>query len=232
MTDLTIIYITANKLTDFFAENIRTELKKAAGDIPIISISKKPVNLGTNIVMDGPCSLYNEYKETLIGVKEAETKYVAICEDDSLYTSAHFAHVPQPNTFEFNVGCWGVYTWSNPVIYSMKFRKNHNALMCERDLYIKAMKERLTKYPDENNYPQRYWGEPGRYEKGLGITVNAVREFTSNPPIVRFSHEQDCFGWQAMGKTKKHGDIRAYDIPYWGKADELLKRIYGRVQAE
>ena len=88
MKDITIIYITANKLTDSFAKNIRKELLKAAGEIPIISVSKKPLKFGVkNLVFPGEASIYNEYKETLAGVKEAKTKYVAICEDDSLYSS-------------------------------------------------------------------------------------------------------------------------------------------------
>ena len=227
MNDITIIYITANKINDAFAKNIRQELLKAAQGLPIISVSKKPIKFGLkNLVFPGKASIYREYKETLAGVKEAKTKYIAIAEDDSLYTPDHFAHIPHPGTFEFNIACWGIFTWVIPPIYNLKFRENHNELVCERDLYIEAMDEHFLKYPDENNYPSKFFAEPGRYEKQLGVKKHAVTDFMSNPPIVRFSHEQ-CYGWATMGNLKKMGPIRAYDIPYWGSADNLLKRIYG-----
>lgn len=228
MNNITIIYITANRLTDTFAENVRKELLKAAGDIPIISVSKKPIKFGIkNLVFPEKASIYHEYKETLAGVKEAKTKYIAICEDDSLYTPNHFAHIPAPGSFDFNIGCWGIYTWIRPAIYNLKYRRNHNELVCERDLYIDAMEERFKKYPDENNYPNRYFGEPGRYEDPLGVSQHLTGEFISEPPIIRLSHDQDCYGWKLLGKRKKMGPIQAYDIPYWGSAEKLLKKIYG-----
>lgn len=228
MNDITIIYITANKIDQTFAENVRRELVKAAGGLPIISVSKKPLNFGTkNLCFPGEASVYNEYKETYLGVKEAKTKYIAIAEDDSLYTPAHFAHIPQPDTFEFNIGCWGIFSWIKPPIYNLKYRHNHNELICERDLYIATMEERYAKYPDSKNYPRHFFGEPGRYERALGVKEHKIGEFMTDPPIIRISHEGDCYGWQAMGTRKKMGPIKAYDVPYWGKASELLERIYG-----
>jgi hypothetical protein len=230
MNDLTIIYITANKIDESFAERVRAELKKAAGNIPIVSVSKKPLNFEVNLCFSGKASVYNEYKETYLGAREAKTKYIAIAEDDSLYSPAHFAHTPRPDTFEFNISCWGIYTWIKPPVYSMKYkRRNHNALICERDLYVKTMEERFAKYPDPKNYPTQVFAEPGRYEKQLGVTTHKSDVFTTNPPIIRFSHEEDCYGWKAMGKRKKLGDIQAYDIPYWGRTTDLLARIYGKI---
>jgi hypothetical protein len=89
------------------------------------------------------------------------------------------------------------------------------------------MEERFEKYPDENNYPKNYFAEPGRYESALGVTKHGVTSFTSDPPIVRFSHNEDCYGWRALGNRKRMANIRAFDIPYWGSADKLLERIYG-----
>ena len=227
MNDITIIYITANKINDFFAENIRKELIKAAAGIPIISVSKKPLNFGVkNLCFPGKTCIYNEYKETYLGVREAKTKYVAIAEDDSLYTPAHFAHIPTPETFDYNIACWGIFTWVRPPTYNLKYRRNHNALVCERDLYIKAMEERLSKYPNEENSPPKF-AEPGRYDHSLGVPIHKIGEFTSNPPIVRFSHTDDCYGFKAMGTLKGMADIKAFDIPYWGRADKLLEKIYG-----
>ena len=65
MNDLTIIYISANRIDEGFAYRVREELLKAAKGIPIISVTKKPLSFGKqNLVFPGECSIYNEYKET------------------------------------------------------------------------------------------------------------------------------------------------------------------------
>ena len=50
MKDLTIIYLTANQTPEVFAEYQRKILLEAIGDTPLISISRKPLNFGTNLL--------------------------------------------------------------------------------------------------------------------------------------------------------------------------------------
>ena len=69
MNDLTIIYYTANHISDYFMANTKKQLIRAIGDAPIISVSQKPMKLGKNIcVGDIGRSGYNLYKQILIGV--------------------------------------------------------------------------------------------------------------------------------------------------------------------
>lgn len=237
MADLTIIYYTANYLDEhnpYFLKNTKKQLIEAAGDFPIISVSQKPIDLGQNIcVGDIGRSHLNVYWQILVGCKAAKTKYVAMAEDDILYSYAHFhTYVPKENKFAFDMSKWSIFTWTKPPLFS--FRSNRrvvNSLISKRDMLVEAMEERFARLEELRKQGKkeekiiRYWGDPGRYESYLGVTVREVEEFWTTDPNIVFSHP-DAFGYLSRGTHKKLGDIRAIEIPHWGKAEDVLKLYY------
>ncbi|MBI2009515.1 hypothetical protein HYS84_03900 [Candidatus Saccharibacteria bacterium] len=227
MSDLTAIYYTANIISDYFAQNVREQLLKAIGDLPLISVSKKPLDFGrgsTNIcVGDTPRSQVNIYRQALIGAKAAKTKYIAMAEDDVLYSPAHFKYRSPPGVFFYNVGAWGMFTWSEPLFTcKLNGRRNLSGLICERDLFIEAMEERFSLWPDDNKIDKSIFGEPGKYDKQLGTTSHPTEVFYANPPNIVFSH-QTALSFEGLGTRKRAGQIRATEIPYWGTAEKILK---------
>lgn len=221
MNDLTIVYYTANEVKDDFAEYIRGILEEAADMTPIISISKQPIQLGENFIDDNPRSHFSIYWQALTGAKLATTKYIALAEDDVLYSSEHFEYRPSSGKFAYNLGMWGIYTWVIPAMFSWKGRRNLSQLICERELFIEAMEERFAKYPLGTPVNAGIWAEPGKYESQLGVTVRESETFFSQPANIMFSHEE-ALGFQNLGKRKRLGELRAYSIPYWGDAEEML----------
>lgn len=223
MADLTIIYYTANVINDYFSKNIQKQLLEAKGDLPLISVSKKPMELGQNIcVGDTPRNHVNTYRQATIGAKQARTKYIAMAEDDVLYSAEHFKQRPKDGFFAYNIANWGIYSWTNPPVFSWKGRKNLFSMICERELFIEAMEERFAMYPLDKDVPAESWAEPGKYEGILGITIRKTQEFYTNPPNIVFSHEEAlAFGY--LGTRKKLGDLRAVEIPYWGTAEKIMK---------
>ena len=222
MIDLTIIFYTANSFENKLSVGVRENLFKVAGDYPITSVSQKPMDFGKNICVGEIGKSYrNLYRQILIGVKAAETEYVAMAEDDCLYTEEHFKKYRPKNGFAFNMAKWSFYTRVKPPMYSVKYGKATCAMIAPRKLLIEALEERYAKYPDDNNYPARLWGEPGRYEEQLGITVRPTEEFWTCDPIVVFSHE-NALGFGDLGARK--GYMRACDVAYWGKAEDLMKK--------
>lgn len=230
MNDLTIIYLTANKLSDHFRKNMQVQLEIASGDSEIITVSKQPLEFPFNqpgsIIFNTPSTHINIYREALAGVKNAETKYIAIAEDDVLYSPEHFKYRPKnEGHFAYNISCWMIYTWVKPAIFSHRIlgsRRNHGMLICERDLYIKAFEERFAKYSDDSKINNAIWAEPGKYEKNLGVTEYPTETFYTNPPNIMFSHD-DGLSNNTLGHKKRLGELRALEIPYWGKAEEVLK---------
>lgn len=211
MSDMTCVFYTAQVIEDKFFKAVMDQLIKASGDIPLIIIP-----------LEDPAkrSHFQIYRQALQGAKRATTKYIACCEDDQLYSPAHFKYRPKKKPFAYNLGYWGIYTWQDPPIYNYKGRRNLGNLICEREAFIEAMQERFAKHPDPQEDIKDIWAEPSKYERQLGITVREAEDFWSNPPNIKFSHPTELsFG--ALGTRKRAGELRATEIDYWGKASDV-----------
>lgn len=232
--DLTIIYYTANKNSAYFMANTQRYLLKAIGDTPIVTVSFKPTLIGrscTNICIgEQKRSNYTIYKQILIGAQEAKTKYVAMAEDDMLYSPEHFAYRPPDDaTFSYDINKWSLFSWVSPPIFSYRVRKLMNSLITTKTALVKTLEERYAKYPVLDNIdPQlfkMYWGEPGRFENHLGITPLKTEEYSSPVPNIMFS-TSEALGFLDLGVRKAHNKIRADKVEPWGTAEEVLK-LYG-----
>ena len=222
-SDITIIFYTSNHISDYFMGNILDNLKKATEGIPIISVSHKPMDLGTNICVGNMNrSPYSIYKQILIGAKEAKTKYVATAEDDVLYTPWSFEHRPKDDVASYDVNKWSIFTWSKPALFSHRQRRTMTNMICTRDLMVKTLEERYEKYPEEVDIPYHRWCEPGRYEKHIKVSPVKNETYMSNMPSVVFS-TPEALGYGNLGHRKRHSRIRATAIPYWGEAESILK---------
>ena len=224
MSDLTIIFYTANHISDHFMVNVTKQLKRAAGDYPIISVSQKPMALGQNIcVGDIGRSVYNIYKQVLIGAKAAKTKYVATAEDDVLYPDNYFAHRPEDGVFAYDMNKWSIFTWVKPPFFSYRERRTMTNLTVTRDALIETLEERFEKYPDPDKIPAHYWGEPGRYEGRMGLTEVKDERYRSYIPSIVFSTEE-ALAYANLGSRKRHSIIRATALWGWDiNAEEALK---------
>lgn len=222
MQDLTVIYLTANQIPEFFAEYQRKTLKEAAGNYPIISLSRKPLDFGTNILQVGPKCADTIYREMLRGAKLATTPYVAVAEDDTFYPKEHFNfYRPEKDTFAYNQNRFSLFTWGVPT-YSWRNRKSNATLIAPRELLIEALEERFKKYPE--SIPERIVGELGRpmVERNLGVTIRKSVEVFSEISVIQVNHDRGSDD-RARRHRKALGPIKAYDIPHWGRAEDLIK---------
>lgn len=241
--DLTIIYYTANYLDEtnpYFLAQTKKQLIEAADGLPIVIVSQKPTHFGPNstnvVVGDIGRSHLNIYKQILIGCKAASTPYVAMAEDDILYSYEHFHsgdYLPPKDTFMYDMNKLSLFTWTKPPLFS--FRHNRmvvNQLIAPREMLIEAMEERfqrLEKLIAEGRKIEdiiKNWGDPGRYERNLGVTPRKTDNFMSTCPSIVFTHEY-AYGYQFNhGKKKRLGDLRIIEVPYWGRAENVLSRFY------
>lgn len=240
--DLSIVYYTSNWLetaNPYFLNNTKNQLLKAADGLPIISVSHKPMDFGHNIcVGDIGRSHLNIYRQILRGCQEAWTDYVAMAEDDILYSHEHF-HPEIPDRwkgrdmFIYDMAKLSIFTWTNPPLLSFRNKRRVvNHLIVPRLMMIEYLNERF----DRINYLIRtsgrgedywikYWGDPGRYDTILGVKPREVDEIFSDVPGIVFTHEH-AFGYLNHGRRKRLGDIRIIEVPYWGKAEDLLRLYY------
>ena len=233
--DSTIIYYTSNFLDEtnpYFLENTKNQLLKAVDKLPIVIVSQKPTMFGSNSININMGNIgrnhLNLYRQILIGCKEAKTKYVMLAEDDILYSYEHFhQELPKSDYFLYDMNKWSLFTWIRPPQYTYRDRLVVNQLIAPRDYLVEALEERFARVEElSKTKPEskiiRYWGDPGRYEKYLGVTVRKRAHFFSSVPSIVFSHES-AFGYIRQGNRKRLGNPRAFDIPVWGKASDVLK---------
>jgi hypothetical protein len=228
MKDITIIFYTANVISEGFAAAIREQLVIAACGIPIISVSQKPMpNFGQNIcVGDIGRSHVNIYKQALIGAQAATTtSYVAMCEDDVLYHPSHFT-CHRPVTFAYNMNKWTVHTWDKHPRFSQKHRAVFSQCIAPREMLIQNLTERFSKNLSEHDL-KIHFAEPGRFHDSyLGITSTKEEFFSSHPNIV-FFHVDAMAMTEGPGKKHAHVGEIAESVEPWGAARDVLLKYVG-----
>lgn len=217
--------LTANRVPDQWVQFHKQHLLESAGDSPIITISRKPMDWGINLVDEEDYHISNIYYQLLRGAKHATTDYIAVVEDDTLYPAEHFAFRPPLDTFAYNMNRFNVFRWSRTPTYFWKNRMSNSTLIAPRLLAIEALEERFAKYPDGT--PSGFTGELGRpnIEDNLGVTRRKSMWFeTEEYSVVRVDHEE---GVDRLSRThrKGMGILRAYDIPKWGRAEDIIKHF-------
>jgi hypothetical protein len=233
VTDLTLLYYTANRISAGFSERVRDELAKAATGHDRVAVSHKPMSIPSVVVGNVQQSIWRVYQNILIAAKYAKTKYVACCEDDSLYTAEHFQYRPPDDTFMYNENRWVITRRlsadgkSREAFYYWRQRTQMAQCICNRALLIETLEEKFAAYPvspaSTDIAKKAGWGEPGRYEKNLHLTPRKRAYFRTELPNITFNH-----GESLMGRRQVHADDpQCVDLPPWGNANDLWNRIHG-----
>lgn len=236
--DLTIIYLTASEHPSHWEDFHRRHLLEAVGDYPIITVSRKPVNntmevngqlvtvakLSDRLILDiEPQSHRNMYRQLLKACKLATTPYIATAESDTLYPKEHFTFFrPKLDEVAYDMSRWTLFTWK-PDLFSLRYRISNCTLLAPREYYIEALEER---YGDNATCRQDIIGEVGRHlhEETLGITPRKSVNVWCPMSTVQINHENGTNYREAHHpKQKRMGEVKAYEIPQWGRAVELAK---------
>jgi hypothetical protein len=237
INDITAIYYTANRIPDSFSFNVRKHLRETLFPlgIPVIGVSQKPLeDLERNICIGNiGMSVWNIYVQILAGAEVARTEYIALCEDDCLYSSSHFTSYRPIGGVDisFNRNRWNCRTWDSSPIFSFKERSTMSQIIARRTVFVEALKERIalrdiSRTAVQEEHIQRYLGEPGRYDLQIGVTERKMDTFKSATPNVIFDH---LYGMQSLhlAQRKKLGPLRSPELIYWGLASELVSKMLG-----
>jgi len=235
----TIVYLTDNTLDERIATLCRWKLAEAAGDIPIISVSQKPIELGRNLCIGeiGRCWL-SLYKQLLLGCGEADTEWVVIAEHDCLYTAEHLNYTPSDGSvFWYNDNRWlvqwggnhpelnGMYSWW-PGSLAL------SQLVCDRQLLTECMVERVRILEGGGDAKAFGKAEPGVVPKvrlyarsGRAMWLRSYLEdhlakyghktFKTKLPNLDIRHGSNFTG-------PKRGNSRRYELPYWGRFEDWV----------
>ena len=236
MLDLTVIFLTVNSLPSKWVQFHLDALMRAAQGRPMIVISKEPMDLDRPdtkyLIQSGPFCAWNVYAQLLRGASLAETKYIAVAEDDTLYPRRHFSDFrPPDDTVAYDMSRWSVFSWSQKPFFSAIRKHGNFTMIGPRQLVIDTLEEREQKYPNGRDYT----GEIGRpeVEKILGVRRNKLVEWHCIEPMVNLCHPQGLSPTYVgtPGRERKPGELKAWDIPIWGRADQITA-IYNEGVAE
>jgi len=201
INDLTVIYYTSNREKPEFEGRIQQSLLDTIGDLPLISVSQKPIDFGENVcVGDIGVSSENAWRQFQIGAKQAKTKYVCCAESDSLYTKEYFNFRPQKSDV--------VYT-PFPVFVLFALRSNVKIFVRKRrytDFGIFTTRNHII------NVIEKYLSNPET--KYITKTIDH-EEFDLEIPVVTFKTDNNMHR-----KTAYTYSTRKLD--YWGKSHDLI----------
>lgn len=217
------IYYTDSKLDETdpqLANSVRKNLKNICGLIPIISVSKKPLNFGQNIcVGDKPHSYKSMYEQLLAGLKAVpEGAVVYPVEHDVFYHPSHFAKLPDDNE-----NCFintNRYYWRTGLPYFFKARgeKTMSHVVCYREVLIDHCEKRIAQWEA---------GDPA------ANTIDIpYKNWESEKPNVDIRHGHNFTPDGTWKKEYFKGmRIGVFNLPGWGSPNHFAKKVgYGKEQ--
>ena len=247
---ISILYYTDNILEESFAARVQKELLKAAGGKKIITVSQKPIDFGDSICLgDIGRSHHSLFRQILVGAKAATTENVALVEHDCMYTPEHFNWIPPDSKrFFYNVNHWFV-QWGGKHSgeYSYGRRKVLSNLICNRELLIRALEEKVKMIElgaiirkgqvgacepgvcddrvafvelKEQLLEQEYLKacKENPNHKDVGKETFSAKSFKTVLPNLDIRHGKNFSGG-------RHGGQTTYDLPYWGNFNEYMGGI-------
>lgn len=210
-----IIYVSSNREYPEFEERIRKNILEVT-DIPIISVTQKPIDFGTNIVVgDVGVSGANMFRQVLIGMKASDADYVISCEADCLYPPDYFTFVPKQLDACYRNSNLYVMGQHRKYFYKKSEGATH-AQIVGRQFYIDTLEKLFEDGPEwnpnEKNFPR---------ERGLGVDVfDTIWYWNTENPVVQIKTSQSMRNYTHSSREPVH------ELPYWGSGKEFREKYY------
>jgi hypothetical protein len=213
MKDLfTIIYYTSNHEEPAFENKIKGKLLEVCGEIPIISVSQKPIDFGKNICVGdvGACDA-NLFRQIQIGCGAATTPFVISAEADCLYPPEYFQFIPGDTDEYYRLdNLYILYQWGEAGFY--KKSTAPFAQITGRENYTRMIEKALSGKPRWNK-PKVHVRIPLFLDKPWKVIDN------KNPVInLKTLH--------GMRRHTATDGTPVDNIPYWGSAVKLRRELW------
>lgn len=220
MNDVTILYYSSNKEMPEFEKRIIDNLLEVKGDLPIISVTQKPIDLGENIcVGEVGASGFNMFRQVLIGCEAAKTKFVISAEADCLYPPDYFKFVPERDDICYRDENLYVMGQHRRYFYKKPWGATH-AQIVGREFYIESLKGLFGDGPmwslEERNFPK----ERSRHKMEDVFPKKKIVMYESENPVVQIKTSQSMRNYTASVREP------VYDLPYWGNGTDFRKKYY------
>lgn len=215
----TIIYYTSNRENPTFERKIIDDMLSKTGNIPIISISQKPMKLGKNICIgDVGNSYLNCRKQILMACKLAKTEYVIHTESDVLYPPEYFNFEPTGDNLYRYFNVWVMWLKDeNRKDFYHKPGTSDGAMIVKRDFEIDV----LTKFLEP--YPGWYIKNDRKYRAPHTAYYKIQKSYISGEiPCIHIKTE---FGLSYTTTVDESPESTRKSLPYWGDVQKLRKKF-------
>lgn len=216
----TILYYSSNKEDWKFESKVIDNIEDNCGDLPIISVTFKPLLFGNNICIgEHTPSGFNMFRQVLIGCKEAKTDFIISTEADCLYPPDYFTFRPERldvcyrNSNLYVMGDHRKVFWKKP-------EGATHAQIIGREYYIETLEKLFENAPEwsdeEKNFPKERLGKEDIFDY--------IEYYQTENPVVQI---------------KTHRSMRYYthseredilEIPYWGNGETFRKKYLDGVE--
>jgi len=200
-----IVYYTDNKIERILGKQVRKQIDRVCGKIPIISVSQEATKFGKNIcVGEKPREYRSIYEQILAGVEAAPPgSIIYLCEHDVFYHSSHFAFLPTSkrmmffnrNRFYWKMGMSSFFRARGKMALSQS--------VTYREYLIKHCKSRLDKW-----------------DQGIEHKMKVANKgFESERPNVDIRHDKNFTPHGSYKKQYMSGrKTGVVNLPGWGRA--------------
>jgi len=180
-----IVFYTDNRIEDGLAESVRRHILLA--DLPISSVSLRPISFGNNIVLNLERSYLTMFKQILAGLEAMETDLIFLTEHDVIYSKEHFEFTPpRRDIFYYNKNCWQVRQTDGHAVYWDA--KRVSQILGYRDLFLQHYRERIRKV-EETGFSRRMGFEPGTHGRPERVDDLKSEFFETKIPNLDIRHK-------------------------------------------
>jgi hypothetical protein len=215
---LTVIYYTSNREGEAFEKKIRQKLLASIGDLPLISVSQKPIDFGKNIcVGDVGVSNQNVFRQFQLGAINAKTPFVIAAEADCIYPKEYFEFIPE----NLNMCCrydnvWIMYKNSTAGFVRKEF--SECAQVWGREILIRHINKRLAGRGQWNPILEHGANVPTMFGKRSWVF------FHGEIPVINIKTAEGMHRFTGVLDNQSRGGIKK--LPFWGTAKKLRKEFF------
>jgi hypothetical protein len=207
MQDATILYYTSNRERQGFEERVKKNILKVRGDLPIISISQRPIDFGEKNICVGDvgASGFNMFRQVQLGCQAAKTRFIISAEADCLYPPDYFTYRPPKDDVCYR----NTNLYVMPDARDFFFRKREGATHAQivgRKFYLDTLTKLFEGAPKwsvkEKNFPK----ERRRQED----VFRHIEYYATENPVFQIKTHK---GMRYYTHSER---IPIPEIPYWG----------------
>lgn len=213
---ITILYYTSNMEGEVFEGRIRQNILDVKGDIPLISVSQKPLDFGENIcVGEVGASGFNMFRQIQIGLERVKTKFVVAAEADCLYPYDYFNFIPSRDDIAYRTDR----TYVMPQERAFFFRKFGGATHSQvvgTEYYKKVLADLFKDAPEwsmqERNFPKERTRKDDIFDEYV--------IYHSRYPVVQIKTHRSMRHYTESERTP------IYKLPFWGEGKDFREKYY------